>query len=181
MSSSIMQKMDRIFNTRSKLPIHLIQVALVIAVISLSGARLLMKNTPPGRSTTMGLGMGAKSLVIIGYQLLTEHVHRLKRWGSLKAYWILNALEIVFWAAVAFMMLQGNRRMCIGTSCILGWVVLALAVIMSMLAKFVAVVGFLDWQHFRKTGVPRGSELKKCQDEGSLSTLETLWFGRHKI
>ncbi|KAJ4321846.1 hypothetical protein N0V84_005141 [Fusarium piperis] len=118
----------------------------------------------------MGLGMGAKSVIIIMYPLLTEHVDRFKRWGSLKAYWILNAMEIVFWAAVAFMMIQGNRRICIGTSCTLGWVVCVLGICLSIMAKYVTVVGFLDWRYFKKNGVPRGSKLETCQNEESMPT-----------
>lgn len=55
--ASTLKKMEPFFPTKSKLPIHLAQLVLVIAVVALSGARLLMKNTPRGRSTTMGLGM----------------------------------------------------------------------------------------------------------------------------
>ncbi|KAK7424654.1 hypothetical protein QQZ08_008537 [Neonectria magnoliae] len=79
---------------------HIAQIVLVTAVIGLSAARLLMPNAPRGRSTTMGLGMGAKSLVIFFHQLLTEHVDRLRKWGSLKTYAILSSLEVVFWGAI---------------------------------------------------------------------------------
>ena len=63
----------------------------------------------------------AKSLVIILYQLVTEHVTALQKWASLKAYTILNALEIVFWAAVAVLTIQANVQMCVAPGCILGW------------------------------------------------------------
>lgn len=36
---------------------HVVQIVLVIVVIGLSAARMLMKNAPRGRSTTIGLGM----------------------------------------------------------------------------------------------------------------------------
>jgi hypothetical protein len=36
-------------------------------------------------------------------------------------------MEIVFWAAVAFMMLRGNTNLCVGASCVVGWVVVVLA------------------------------------------------------
>jgi hypothetical protein len=65
--------------------------------------------------------------VIILYQLFTEHVSRFHRWASLKAYLILNSLEIVFWAAVVFLVMQANLQMCVGTGCALGWVVIVLA------------------------------------------------------
>lgn len=51
------EALRQFFIPRSKLPLHLVQLLVVTAVISLSFARRLMKNTPPGRSTTMGIGM----------------------------------------------------------------------------------------------------------------------------
>ena len=68
-------------------------------------------------------------MVFIMYQLLTEHVRRFKRWGNLKVYAILNAIEIVTWAAVAFMVIQANTRYCVGTNCILAWIIVVLAII----------------------------------------------------
>lgn len=65
--------------------------------------------------------------MIILYQLLTEHVSSLQRWASLKAYLILNSLEIVFWGAVVFLVLQANLQVCVGTGCALGWVVIVLS------------------------------------------------------
>ncbi|GAB1198090.1 hypothetical protein APSETT444_007398 [Aspergillus pseudonomiae] len=95
-----------------------------------------MKNQPRTRASTIGLGMepiqGAKSLVIILYQLLTEHVAALRKWGSLKAYTILNALEIVFWAAVAVLTIQANVQMCVAPGCILGWGVAITGINLSM-------------------------------------------------
>jgi hypothetical protein len=58
---------------------------------------------------------------------MTEHIHRFRRWRSLKAYTILNGLEIVFWAVVTFLTMKANTRICIGTSCGLGWVIFVLA------------------------------------------------------
>ncbi|KAJ4108697.1 hypothetical protein NW768_012174 [Fusarium equiseti] len=172
MVPTFMKRMEPFFTLRNKLPLQIVQIVLIIAVISLSGARLLLPNRPPGRSTTMGLGMGAKSLIIISYEILSEHVSRLRRWRSLKAYFILNAMEVVFWAAVAFMMIRGNSSVCIGTSCVLGWVVFALAGILSPLAKYLAVVCYLDWRFEKKHGVHRGSSLSKDHAE-PFSTLQS--------
>ena len=69
-------------------------------------------------------------MVFILYQILTEHFRPFKRWASLKAYAILNAIEIVTWAAVAFMVIQANTRYCVGTNCILAWIVVVLAIVM---------------------------------------------------
>ncbi|KAK7394010.1 hypothetical protein QQX98_013207 [Neonectria punicea] len=171
---SAFQKLEPFFAPRFKTPMHIAQIVLVTAVIGLSAARLLMPNAPRGRSTTMGLGMGAKSLVIIFYQLLTEHVDRLRKWGSLKAYAILNSLEVVFWGAVAFMSLTTNTKTCIGTSCALGWVVFVLAVLLSILAKYTAVISIMDWYHFRKHSAQRGLIISGQRgDSESMSTLET--------
>ncbi|KAE8340556.1 hypothetical protein BDV24DRAFT_164288 [Aspergillus arachidicola] len=110
-----------LFDTRWKLPLHCLQLFLIVMVIGLSIPRLFMKNQPRTRASTIGLGMGAKSLVIILYQLLTEHVTALRKWASLKAYTILNALEVIFWAAVAVLTIQANVQMCVAPGCILGW------------------------------------------------------------
>ncbi|KAJ5295818.1 hypothetical protein N7508_010639 [Penicillium antarcticum] len=117
-----------LFRSQHKLKVHLVQLLLAIVIIALSVARLFLSGQKPRtRASTMGLGMGAKSLVIILYQLLTEHVSRFRRWASLKANLILNSLEIVFWAAVVFLVLQANLQVCVGTSCALGWVVIVLS------------------------------------------------------
>lgn len=72
---------------------------------------------------------GGKSLVIIFYQILTEHVARFRRWRSLKANAILNALEIVFWAAVVFLTIQANVQICVGVGCTLSWVTCGVAAV----------------------------------------------------
>jgi hypothetical protein len=69
-----------------------------------------------------------KTVVILLYQLLTSHVSRLKKWKSLKAYAILNTLEILFWFVVVIVMLMGSTKSCVGTSCALGWIIILVAV-----------------------------------------------------
>jgi hypothetical protein len=69
-------------------------------------------------------------LIIIIYQLATGHIKKFKRWHSYKANAILNSLEIVFWGAVCFLMIQANIQRCSGTSCILSWIIVVLAVFM---------------------------------------------------
>ena len=54
---AFIKRMEPFFSLRNKLPLQIVQTFLIIAVIALSGARLLLPNRPPGRSTTMGLGM----------------------------------------------------------------------------------------------------------------------------
>jgi hypothetical protein len=71
---------------------------------------------------------GAKSLIIILYQVLTEHVAYLRKWASLKAYTILNVLEIVFWAAVVVLIIQANVNICVAPGCTLGWIVAVIGI-----------------------------------------------------
>ncbi|VUC35631.1 unnamed protein product [Clonostachys rosea] len=150
--------MAGIFSNRLKLPLHLVELFLIIAVLILSVVRMLKQppNAPRGRSNTMALGMSAKSLVILLYQLLSEHVQAFKRWSSLKAYVILNALEIVFWGAVVFMMIQANINFCEGFTCTLSWVVCVLGIIMSTIAFYLTIITWLDFRHFRANGTHRG-------------------------
>ncbi|KAG5753555.1 hypothetical protein H9Q69_001591 [Fusarium xylarioides] len=171
MTPVFLKKMEPFFTLRNKLPLQIVIVTLIITVITLSGVRLILPNRPPGRSTTMGLGMGAKSLIILAYEILTEHSIRFHRWSSLKAYFILNAMEVVFWAAVAFMMIRGNSQLCVGTSCALGWVVFVLAGFLSPIYKYLAVVTYLDWRFYKKNGFPRGARTKNTDE--SLSTLRS--------
>lgn len=70
----------------------------------------------------------AKSINFLLYQLLTEHVQRLRRWRSLKAYSILNGLEVVFWGAVVFLLIQANISRCVAVGCILSWVVVGISI-----------------------------------------------------
>ncbi|QKD62216.2 uncharacterized protein FOBCDRAFT_108550, partial [Fusarium oxysporum Fo47] len=165
--------MASIFSNRLKLPLHLVELLLIFSVLILSVVRMLKlpKNAPRGRSNTMALGMSAKSLIILLYQLLSEHLQAFKKWSSLKAYVILNALEIVFWAAVAFMMIQANLKFCEGFTCILTWIVCVLGVVMSIVASYLTVITWLDFRHFRAHGTHRGRRFEahhvKIQSTGN--------------
>ncbi|KAF6807920.1 hypothetical protein CSOJ01_07865 [Colletotrichum sojae] len=168
--------MANLFSPRLKSPIHLLQLLLVAVTLGISVARIFMPNRPRGRAGTMALGMtnpfeqqAAKSLVIILYQVLTEHVASLKRWASLKANLILNAMEIVFWAAVVYMSIQSQTQTCIGVSCTLGWVVVVLGILLSMVAGYATIIAWLDFRFSRANGVPRGSKsvpLESRSEEG---------------
>lgn len=70
-------------------------------------------------------------MIIISYQILSEHVARFSRWKSYKAYAILNGLEIVFWAAVIFLVLQANIKSCAGVSCTLRWIAVAVSAVIT--------------------------------------------------
>ncbi|KAL6408703.1 hypothetical protein AUP68_07648 [Ilyonectria robusta] len=144
--------MAEILRTRYKVAIQAIQLLLVLTVLVISVVRMLDRpaGAPRSRGGTMSLGMSAKSLVILLYEILTEHVRSLKRFQSLKAYTILNALEIVFWGSVVYLTIQSNTKYCVGTRCVLGWVIVGLAITLSILAFCMALVCFGNFRNLRE-------------------------------
>ncbi|TIA05709.1 hypothetical protein D6C81_10350 [Aureobasidium pullulans] len=136
------------FSTSFKNKMHWIQLTLVLTIIILSGVRIAIKpgSMPMTRSDTMAIAMGAKTIVVISYQLLTTHVSSLRRWRSLKAYLILNSLEVVFWLAVVFRLAvvfltaQGMSRFCQGGYCGVSVVMVILAVIVANFSLWTAIV-----------------------------------------
>lgn len=70
-------------------------------------------------------------MIIIAYQILTEHRERFSRWKSYKAYAILNGLEIVFWGAVIFLIIQANIKSCVGISCTLRWIAVVVSIVIT--------------------------------------------------
>ncbi|KAJ0117495.1 cytochrome p450 [Diaporthe amygdali] len=139
-----------LFDYRFKLPVHLVELVLIIGVCSISTARLFLPgvNTRT-RANTIALGFSAKSINFILYQLLTEHVQRLRRWRSLKAYSIINGLEVVFWAAVVFLLIQANISVCVGVGCTLSWVVVGMSICLSMLSAYAFGIAFFAFREMR--------------------------------
>ncbi|KKY37743.1 putative cytochrome p450 [Diaporthe ampelina] len=133
-----------LFDYRFKLPLHIVELILIIAVCGLSAARLFLPGVATKtRANTIALGFSAKSINFIFYQLLTDHVQRLRRWRSLKAYTILNGLEIVFWAAVVFLLIQANISVCVGVGCTLSWVVVGLSISLSIFSAYAFCISFV--------------------------------------
>ena len=71
-----------------------------------------------------------KSVLVITYQLLSEHHHKFQKWASLKANAILNCFEFVFWFAAFIMMCMGNSAGCSGGSCALSPILAVLGLIL---------------------------------------------------
>ncbi|KAM0283759.1 hypothetical protein ACHAQH_002348 [Verticillium albo-atrum] len=118
------------FDPKHKGKLHVVQVVLVIAALALSGVRIVLAEFPMTRADTMALGMGAKSLIIIGYQVASEPGRWLRRFGSLKANFILNIIEVAAWGAVVYLVMTSTLRMCkgpLGTSCLLAWIIIGVA------------------------------------------------------
>lgn len=111
------------FDEQHETKVHMLQLVLTVLVIAFSIARMTIMNPPPTRANAVGITLvsrarpplpdalvrnlltielrqGIKSLLVLSYQLLTTHKASLRKWKSLKAYAILNCLEVVFWFAV---------------------------------------------------------------------------------
>jgi hypothetical protein len=115
---------DNVFDERRKTLVHVVQITLIVLAIFLSIGRVTIKNPPASRANTVAITLvsltpadpetpvtaqptnttsinqGIKSLIVITYQLLTEHTLRFRKRASTKANAILNCLEVVFWLAV---------------------------------------------------------------------------------
>ncbi|KAK4236150.1 sterol uptake control protein 2 [Achaetomium macrosporum] len=82
------------------------------------------------RPDIMGIVYSVKSIIIIAYQLLTEHTRRFARWKSLKANFILNCIEPVFWLTLIVLKFMGISSLCSGSSCAVAWISMLLVMVM---------------------------------------------------
>lgn len=115
-----------------------------------------------------------KTIVVLLYQILSSHAERFRKLASLKAYAILNFMEILFWFVVVIITFMGIAKFCSGVSCGLTWVSVLIAIMLwyvdftspppllkanpnmllinSVLASWTAVVSFQDLRNLKKRG-----------------------------
>ncbi|QDS72480.1 hypothetical protein FKW77_009934 [Venturia effusa] len=157
--------MPYILSHRQKTVFHIVQLILVHVAIGVSTPRIFMKNQPRTRATTIALGMGAKSIMFIFYQLITENIERFKRWGSLKAYMIINCLEILFWAAVVFLLIQANISRCVGIGCTLSWVVVGVSIVITAIQLPLAYFYTVEFRESKKAPMGGDPQLYETRRE----------------
>ncbi|OTB20762.1 hypothetical protein K445DRAFT_92710 [Daldinia sp. EC12] len=116
------------FDSRFKFRVHITQLCLIVLVIILSIARVSMKDAPPQRAHTMGIAIGLKSIIFILFQVLTEHTLRFQKWANKKTNFILNCVDIPFWAVMMGLLLSANGSSCVGGSCAVSWIMALLAI-----------------------------------------------------
>jgi hypothetical protein len=118
-----------IFSTSSKNKMHWIQLTLVVTIIIITDVRISIKpsSMPVTRSDTLAIVMSIKTIVVIGYQLLTTHLSNLRRWRNLKVYLVLNSMEVLFWFVVVVITGMGMSRYCQGAYCGLSVMMLLIA------------------------------------------------------
>ncbi|KAF7544308.1 hypothetical protein G7Z17_g10058 [Cylindrodendrum hubeiense] len=151
------------FDAHYKTKVHIGQIVLVILIIALSGGRVATKPSgmPTSRSDTIAITMSVKTIVILTYQLVTEHSSRFKKWGSLKAYAILNTMEILFWFVVIILAFMGISTFCQGANCALIWLVALVGFLLTAAAFWTAVASWHNFRYFKNYGVPRGTSLPR--------------------
>ncbi|KAI1770482.1 hypothetical protein F4818DRAFT_446285 [Hypoxylon cercidicola] len=135
------------FDSRFKFGVHMVQLALVLVVIILSVVRVSM--APPQRAHIMGIAIGAKSIVFISYQLLTEHCVRFRKWASPKANFILNCLELPFWGVVMYLLFAANIHSCTGGACGVSWAMAVLAIVLLIITHWVAIATYFEYRYSR--------------------------------
>ncbi|KIW59806.1 hypothetical protein PV05_00072 [Exophiala xenobiotica] len=134
------------FDPKHKLKVHILQIILIHVVLGPSVPRLFMKGQPRSRANTIALGMGGKSMIIISYQILTEHFARFHKWRSIEAYAILNGLEVIFWAAVVFLVIQANIQVCVGIGCTLSLIWVGVSVVITIVAVYMAIISYVQFR-----------------------------------
>ncbi|RYP40488.1 hypothetical protein DL769_011758 [Monosporascus sp. CRB-8-3] len=145
------------FDPSYKFRVHLMQIFLVVVGVVIALVAMTIPNGFMTRAHIMALTMGFKTLIIVSYQLITGHVARFSKWKSLKAYAILNCLEVVMWIVAFGMTIQSNNRICIGVTCSLSKFLAANAVIIAVLMLWAAICCVMDFRYFKSTGYERGT------------------------
>lgn len=70
-----------------------------------------------------------KSMIFIGYQILTERIPKFHRFASLKANMVLNILEAVFWIALVAIT-GGALGGCVAPMCAINGIILTIALVL---------------------------------------------------
>ncbi len=141
-----------LLDPRRKTLEHFVELALVIAALTLTGVYLNM-GIRPTRSEIMIIPIVRRTPIenrgnrfrtirklmrrqlrresnpssSSATKLLSEHTARFSRWRSLKANAILNSLEVVFWLAAIIVKFMGVSRACSGNSCAVNCIILLVA------------------------------------------------------
>ncbi|CAK1362491.1 uncharacterized protein RHO25_004006 [Cercospora beticola] len=139
------------FTERFKTRVHIIQIVLIVIILGVTFGRVSIPNPPISRSSIMAIPIGIKSLIIIAYQMLSEHSSRFKRWRSLKANMILDCLETVFWLAVIVVTAMGAGRGTGATKAI-AVVTVLIAIVLEALAIWAAACSTVLFRQNKRTG-----------------------------
>ncbi|KAI1378434.1 hypothetical protein F4677DRAFT_443650 [Hypoxylon crocopeplum] len=136
------------FDSRFKFRVHIVELSLISLVIILAITRAAMKDAPPQRAHIMGIAIGIKSSIFILYQVLTEHTQKFQKWASPKVNFILNCVDIPFWAVLMGLLFSANGQSCVGSSCAVSWILTFLAMALFILTIWATIVTFFEYRYF---------------------------------
>ncbi|KAL4928054.1 uncharacterized protein BDV17DRAFT_104280 [Aspergillus undulatus] len=145
---------------RTKFRLHILIGCLILITFILAIARIADSGTPRSRTNTLGIAVCAKSAVFMAYQVLTEHVDRLKRWANTKANVALNIIDTVFWFALFVISIMGTMGSRSTSSRALGAIVVILAFVLCPIAGFAAFICIKERQYYKRHGVLPGTSGK---------------------
>jgi hypothetical protein len=66
-------------------------------------------------------------------------------------------MEIPFWLVVIILKFSSISTFCSGTSCGISVVIGLMAIVIFVVVLHVAIISWIDWLHYRKNGVARGT------------------------
>ncbi|QGI76928.1 hypothetical protein CEK25_001834 [Fusarium fujikuroi] len=138
---------SRFFEHSWKNKVFILQVVTVTIAFILGIAKVATKP-----SITMSL----KTYAFLAYEYVTQKVDKFKRFGSLKANAILNTMDIVFWAVVMGLAFNMATQVCIGANCAIGILVGLVALVVTIVNFWAAVIAWKDHKYFKRNGVRRG-------------------------
>ncbi|KAI1047810.1 hypothetical protein LB505_012843 [Fusarium chuoi] len=149
---------SRFFEHSWKNKVFILQVVTVTIAFILGIAKVATKPSgiPMTRSDIMAITMSLKTYAFLAYEYLTQKVDKFKRFGSLKANAILNTMDIVFWAVVMGLAFSMATRVCIGANCAIGILVGLVALVVTIVNFWAAVIAWKDHKYFKRNGVRRG-------------------------
>ena len=74
-------------------------------------------------------------MFILMYEVGSEHVKALQRIYSLKAFMILNVIEVAFWIAAIVLTVMSMVKSCVGLSCTLNGVIIGVAAVLAYVTR----------------------------------------------
>ncbi|KAI9172606.1 hypothetical protein HJFPF1_02113 [Paramyrothecium foliicola] len=146
------------FDAHWKKKVVICQCVMTLVIFCLGIAKIVTRpsHIPMNRMDIVAITMSVKSAIILAYEILSEHR---QRWVSLKAYAVLNTIEVVFWFAVVILSFMGVSKVCVGANCGIGVVIGLLALVNVGIFFWAAVITWKDHKYFKRTGAIRGRSI----------------------
>ncbi|KAF5026799.1 hypothetical protein F66182_1083 [Fusarium sp. NRRL 66182] len=151
---------SRFFEPEWKNKVLITQVTATVFVFIMGIAKICTRPSgiPMNRMDIVAITMSVKSFIFLAYEISTMRVERLKPFASLKAYAVLNTIDVPFWMAVMGLTLQSVSMICVGANCGIGVVVAVAALLNAFVHLWAAVIAWKNHGYFKSNGVPRGEK-----------------------